>query len=105
MRLAFEDASCMAVGLSCGAEQDEGCFSGWHPSMFAFCSYNNKEKVVAAAQEIGVGLGSIRDIPPRKWRGSLPLCCGNPHRRCTDASPLGTLRLNIYPSLPLAVSG
>jgi len=53
----------MAVGLSCGAEQDEGCFSGRHPSMFAFCSHNNKENVVAAAREIGVGLGSTRDIP------------------------------------------
>jgi len=39
MRLAFEDASCMAVGSSCGAVEDEGCFSGRHPGMFTFCSY------------------------------------------------------------------
>ena len=31
MRLAFEDASCMAVGESCGAVKDEGCFGGRHP--------------------------------------------------------------------------
>ena len=64
MRLAFKDASCMAVGSSCGAVEDEGRFGGRHPDMFAFCSCQNKAKVVAGAREIGVGLGSLPDSGP-----------------------------------------
>jgi len=38
MRLALKDASCMAVGSSCGTVEDEGRFEGRHAGMFAFCS-------------------------------------------------------------------